>query len=386
MLQLDTTTMMIVLAFVSFGQFVLFYLDSYRRTRTDVALWWVRAVGCFWAASVCYTIGQVENISPFFSVGSGVMAAGAGCMWVGARRLRGRPVLAWPLFVLGAATTAVSLAGRSVGDTVPGQAAWLSAMGIAIGAAAVELRIRHSSQWRDVRSFAVMAILAAIYFIARAAGVLLLGPTNPVFLSVFGNGVSFLVAVLLLVSATSSMTALNNAQRTAQLREQATLDGLTGLLNRNRFLEQAEALLRRSRDSGTVCSVVMADLDRFKAINDEFGHITGDAVIQAFGDACRLTVRASDLVGRYGGEEFIMLLPSSTAAEAVAVADRINVVLAETGPLRGTGRMATASFGIADTSDGCAALTDLIARADRALYAAKDQGRNRSMIGDGQAA
>ncbi|GGC95640.1 hypothetical protein GCM10011512_23340 [Tersicoccus solisilvae] len=386
MLQLDTMTMMVVLAAVSFAKLLIFYLDSYRRTRTDVARWWCASVACFCAASVCYTIGQAEGVSWLMSVGSGVMAVAAGCMWIGARRMRGRPALVWPLFVVGALTTVVSLAGRSVGDTAPGQAAWLTAMGVAIAAAAVELRVRHSSQWRDVRSFAIMAALAAGYFLARAVGVLLLGPRDPLFLSLFGNGVSFLVAILLLVSATSSMTALNNAQRTAQLREQATLDGLTGLLNRTRFIEQAEALLRRSRDSNTVCSVVMADLDRFKAINDEFGHITGDAVLQAFGDACRMTVRTSDLVGRYGGEEFIMLLPSSTASEAVRVADRINVVLAETGPLRGTGRMATASFGIADTSGGCAGLTDLIARADRALYAAKDQGRNRTMIGDGQAA
>ncbi|WP_083701911.1 GGDEF domain-containing protein [Tersicoccus sp. Bi-70] len=386
MLKLDVTTMMVVLAAVSFVQLIIFYLDSYRRTRTDVARWWAASVACFSGASICYTIGQVENISPIMSVGSGIMAIAAGCMWVGARRMRGRPAVIWPLLLLGAATTTVSMAGRSVGDTAPGQAAWLVAMGIGIGAAAVELRIRHSSQWRDVRSFAIMATVAAVYFLARAAGVLLMGPTNPVFLSLFGTGVTFLVAILLLVSATSTMTALNNAQRTAQLREQATLDGLTGLLNRVRFLEEAESLLRRSRDNSTVCSVVMADLDRFKAINDEFGHITGDAVLQAFGDACRMTVRTSDLVGRYGGEEFIMLLPSSTAPEAVRVADRINVVLAETGPLRGTGRMATASFGIADTSTGFSSLTELIARADRALYAAKNQGRNRTMIGDGQAA
>lgn len=386
MLQLDVTTMMVVLAAVSLAKFVIFYIDSYRRTRTQTSRWWAASVACFSASSLCYTVGQVENISPLMSVGSGIMAIAAGCMWAGARRMRGRPVFVWPLLVLGVLTTAVSLIGRSVGDTAPGQAAWLIAMGIAISAAAVELRTRHSSQWHDVRSFAIMATLAAVYFLARAVGVLTLGPTNPVFLSVFGTGVTFLVAILLLVSATSTMTALNNAQRTAQLREQATLDGLTGLLNRVRFLEEAESLLRRSRDNATVCSVVMADLDRFKAINDEFGHITGDAVLQAFGDACRLTVRTSDLVGRYGGEEFIMLLPSSSASEAVRVADRINVVLAETGPLRGTGRTATASFGIADTSTGYTSLTDLIARADRALYAAKNQGRNRTMIGDGQAA
>lgn len=383
---LDKTTVLVVLAVLSFAKLVIFYVDSYRRTRTDVARWWCASVAGFCVASISYAIGDLKNVAWLVATGAGVMAVAAACMWIGTRCLRGRPAVIWPLPVVGLVTTFFSLLGRSVGDAAIGQFVWLTAMGLGIAGAAVELRIRHTATWREIRSFAVVSTLAAAYYLLRAVGVVLLGPTDPLFLAVFGTGISFLVAIVLLVSATWVMTELNNTQRTAVLREQATLDGLTGLLNRTRFLERAESLLRRSRDSNTVVSVVMSDLDRFKAINDEFGHLTGDAVLQAFGDACRLTVRSSDLVGRYGGEEFIMLLPSSNAAEAVRVADRINVVLAGTGPLRGTGRVATASFGIADTSAGTTSLTDLIGRADRALYAAKAQGRNRSMIVDDQVA
>jgi diguanylate cyclase (GGDEF)-like protein len=125
----------------------------------------------------------------------------------------------------------------------------------------------------------------------------------------------------------------------------------------------------------------MADLDRFKAINDSFGHDAGDGVIRAFSDACRAAMRTADLVGRYGGEEFALLLTGMDAQEAVRIADRINRSLAEHSSLPEGAPQPTASFGIVDTRNRSTALQRLIREADSALYEAKAAGRNRAVVG-----
>ena len=140
---------------------------------------------------------------------------------------------------------------------------------------------------------------------------------------------TLLMAMVLLVVVSSSITSLNYARRTEDLQELAYRDGLTGLLNRGEFMHQAQRRLRANLAAGVDTAVVMADLDRFKAINDRFGHDAGDGVIRAFAEACRSAVRDADLVGRYGGEEFALLLDGVDAEEGVRIADRINAALAE---------------------------------------------------------
>jgi diguanylate cyclase (GGDEF)-like protein len=163
------------------------------------------------------------------------------------------------------------------------------------------------------------------------------------------------------------------------LRARATFDGLTGLLNRAAFLELAEHELRRLNRVRATGSLVLADLDHFKAINDEFGHSAGDTALQAFADACLATVRATDLVGRYGGEEFILLLPGVTPEVASDIAAEISHRL-EARQSSAIPRLPTVSYGIAATSHGRAELPLMVAAADAALYQAKSLGRDRSVL------
>jgi diguanylate cyclase (GGDEF)-like protein len=178
---------------------------------------------------------------------------------------------------------------------------------------------------------------------------------------------------------------LANATLQAELRDLAVTDALTGLPN-HRFLQQrlGEEVDRVSRRAGRgeerSLSVALFDLDHFKAINDTYGHPTGDAVLQAVARTSAGVLRSSDVVCRYGGEEFAVVLVDTNAPEAVRACERIAEALralelrADDG--RPLGRI-TASFGAATTVGVGLDRAELIAAADRALYAAKREGRDR---------
>jgi diguanylate cyclase (GGDEF)-like protein len=161
------------------------------------------------------------------------------------------------------------------------------------------------------------------------------------------------------------------------------LDGLTGISNRLHFMERAEAALGYARKSEQDACLVLFDLDHFKAINDRFGHATGDFVLQRTAALCRDHLRRSDILGRFGGEEFSVLLPGCRLEEAREQAEQlrqiINRIEAEH---RGTRVTASASFGVASSAVSGYELTRLLANADTALYRAKRAGRDCVMTYD----
>jgi diguanylate cyclase (GGDEF)-like protein len=161
----------------------------------------------------------------------------------------------------------------------------------------------------------------------------------------------------------------------------ALVDSLTGLANRRAFLHDADALAERRAKGGEPLAVLLADLDRFKTINDRFGHAIGDRVLQVFADTISRMLRAQDVGGRLGGEEFAILLPKTDAADAARVAERIRRDFAEVAKTVGVHAVAsTVSIGVATTAAATATVTDLLAVADRALYRAKAEGRDRVVV------
>ena len=168
------------------------------------------------------------------------------------------------------------------------------------------------------------------------------------------------------------------AERTEQLRLQAETDSLTGIANRRGFLERAEQALAAGRGSGQPFALLTFDLDHFKSINDCAGHAGGDAVLRLVAQQCQSLLRAGDLFGRLGGEEFAIALPGLNRAEALALAERLRQALRGIRPdfpLPGCGHLA-ASFGIALRQPG-EGLGTLLLRADSALYIAKRAGRDQ---------
>jgi diguanylate cyclase (GGDEF)-like protein len=171
--------------------------------------------------------------------------------------------------------------------------------------------------------------------------------------------------------AAEAAVAIERADLVARLTEQAMVDGLTGLPNRRAIDEALDTNVARAIRTGAPLSIAMVDVDHFKAYNDTHGHPEGDRLLTGLAATWRAELRGQDTVGRYGGEEFLLLLPGVDTPVAVAVVDRLRT---------GITQPVTCSFGVA-TWDGTETASALVSRADQALYAAKRGGRDRVVVG-----
>jgi len=182
-----------------------------------------------------------------------------------------------------------------------------------------------------------------------------------------------------IVEAAAALLAVSikNAQLFREVKENSVRDALTGCFTRGHALDVIDSELRRARRSQTPVSMIMFDLDHFKDVNDRHGHLCGDAVLSAVGKRMKEVLRGSDLKCRYGGEEFLVLLPETPLHGARRVAETLRKEIADRPvPWAGEALTITASFGLAQTLPGEVNVQAVIARADQALYRAKDDGRN----------
>lgn len=232
----------------------------------------------------------------------------------------------------------------------------------------------------------VTAVQLAVFPLALIEGIVL---ALPVFASVlYVSHVSgylipqeLMIALMLLVALTL-WAQMSQLFMLVSLYRQATRDPLTGLFNRRALFERLQTeVLRADRYMRSV-TVLLLDLDRFKRVNDQYGHLVGDKVLQSFAIAAQNAVRNVDLVGRYGGEEFLVILPETDAKNALEVAERIResceALLVKTDD--GLDVRFTTSIGMAQWQEP-EELSELVERADNALYRAKTGGRNRVEIG-----
>ncbi|WP_343594262.1 GGDEF domain-containing protein [Paracidovorax wautersii] len=189
----------------------------------------------------------------------------------------------------------------------------------------------------------------------------------------------FNVAVVFCMAAYTARFYYDTVRRAEeQLQAQAATDPLTGLSNRRNLIARAERTLAEARQAGRPTALVIADIDHFKRINDRYGHDAGDQVLVSIGARLLRASRAHDVVARWGGEEFLILLPDTSAEAAQILAERVRSAVAEA-PIEhhAGGRIeATLSLGVCEVGAG-ESMTSAIARADRALYRSKDAGRDR---------
>jgi diguanylate cyclase (GGDEF)-like protein len=189
---------------------------------------------------------------------------------------------------------------------------------------------------------------------------------------------------LLETIATQAAVMVQNARVYEQMRQMAITDSVTQLFTRRHFSLMGHNEIERSQRYKRTASVLMVDIDRFKRVNDTYGHLTGDIVLQTVARLCSQALRATDIVGRWGGEEFTIVLPEADREGALMIAERIRRMVEECTIQLADGRIiqVTVSLGVSTLTPTCCDLESLVDCADRAMYAAKQAGRNQVKVYD----
>ncbi|HWX85333.1 MAG TPA: GGDEF domain-containing protein [Xanthobacteraceae bacterium] len=358
----------------------LFLLFAWLQDGITALAWWGLAYLIGGLSGVLWRLGDlILPVPP--SIADILLFIAVGMVWSAARLFHGRPVL-WGSMCLGAVVW-VAFGSSSAFMTTETSRLVVSSVIIATYTflTAIEL-------WRERRQSLIRRWPAI--FVPMLHGVIFLFPVALAGLSQDGIGnrtlgagwvaVYAIEVVLYVVGAAFIVLVLAKDRTVRQYKLAAATDPLTELLNRRGFFEAAaEIMTARQAGKEPVC-VLAFDLDHFKAINDRFGHNSGDATLHLFATVVKKTLRAGDAIGRLGGEEFIALLPS-TLGDATAAANRVRRAFAAASAVPGSHAAATVSVGVSCGS-ASADIDTLIARADAALYRAKTNGRDRVEASD----
>ncbi len=220
--------------------------------------------------------------------------------------------------------------------------------------------------------------LAVVFLVRMGAGLIYEAPLGQLVDDTVERA-TFLLSLLGTVIGAINYILMASDEFNRELTMLANTDGLTGALNRRRLFELGEVEFRRARRHGRELTVLILDIDRFKAINDRAGHPFGDRVIQAVADTCAGQIRREDMIGRMGGEEFAILLPETGGETGRLLAERLRgTIERQLTPLAAEGGVAvTCSIGGVSMTRDHSQFSDLIAQSDSALYDAKNGGRNQ---------
>ncbi|HVL95092.1 MAG TPA: diguanylate cyclase [Solirubrobacteraceae bacterium] len=289
----------------------------------------------------------------------------------------------WPLGMMAIAAVGFALADRQLPRYQRPELAIASAWVLAQVLIAVAVALTGGAASPAVAWLAIPVVTLSARFDVRGvvAGVLftallMIGAIVAVDPAIMAEAPHRVIApITLLVAVACLSTALMRSD--IAHREESVIDGLTGMLNRRALTTRVAELAAQAQVTGEPIGVVIGDLDRFKSINDEHGHAAGDAVLVDVAYNLRKELRAFDLAYRLGGEEFLILLPGATLAEAAGVAERLREAI---GSRPSGGLPITMSFGVASSGGGGFDYDAVLAAADAALYEAKAAGRNRVSV------
>ena len=374
---IDLRTLLFLVAVTDAASAVILAYSAGRRLRQGAGMW-IAALACRALAVVALAAG-IQPPAHALAIGSAFLALSTTLQAASLLAFDARKLPAW-------VHTAV-LAGVGIPFALLGSdpASAILFGGIVFGTlltllAALAVQVRPVGRAR-ARTVLVTTFVtgAAVFFIRGVSAMLVSDPLQP-----FNNPGSFesllfVAAVAAALLGTFGFVLLHKERAEGEAIRMATLDPLTGAYNRRTFHEIAEREVARARRAGQALSIIMVDLDHFRAVNEEHGNRVGDQLLQRVADLIRSALRKEDMLVRYGGEEFLVLLPEVPGPGAVVVAGRIRKAV-EASPLLidGDSIAATVSVGVsARLDEGPESMEHLIARAEEALALAKQRGRNR---------
>lgn len=354
---------------------VLYFMRRYYPPSIQGIGYWASAPLMWLVATVMFSGRGVFPDLFSMVVANTLLLLGTTAFYVGCRRFLGHGG-GWRLWGTVAALSALVFAWLTYGHpSYPLRLGSFTALMICIYAANLRFLLRHGGRRFPVRlvevvlalHIAVLAVRLSSALLGRAGSDLM----EPSLYQTLYIGAYVLTVLMLSIGAVLMATD----RLTTELNHLATHDALTHTLNRRALLERFEEELARSQRTGKGPSLMMLDLDHFKAVNDTRGHQHGDAVLVHFVQRAQAVLRRPDRLGRYGGEEFVVLLPETGAQDAQAVAQRIHAAAAS-----GHALDCRLSIGLTTWLGPQDTLDAMLARADKALYQAKAQGRNQTCV------
>jgi len=377
MTNLDPRSMIALAGFMSavMAMVLLFMRRHYPPSIRGVGVW--AAAPLLWLLSAVL-FGARGAIPDWLGLvlANQLMVLGSVTYYMGTRQFMGQPAT-WRTWNWVMAGTTVVFAWLTYGW--PNYAMRVGFFTVVMGvlhAAQLRFMLRHGGRNFPVRLVEVMLGLHMLVLGVRLGSILAGHAGNdlmePSLFQTLYIGAYALTVLMLSIGAVLMAT---DRLRT-ELEHLATYDSLTQTLNRRALLQRCEDELERAQRYGNGPAIMMVDLDNFKAVNDTRGHQHGDAVLVHFAERTRQVLRRADRLGRYGGEEFLVLLPGANAQAALGVAQRIHATLA-------TGHQldCEVSIGLTSWTGPQETLDAMLSRADAALYRAKEEGRNRTVVG-----
>lgn len=382
---LNVATLRIMQSAIALCALVLIYFGTYRSTRAPFAAWWSGVVGASALGTGLYLFATESTKEFFGALGNGVAISAVSFGWAAARSLRGIKIRWWQTLVPGVLAFAASMIERPQGAEWPAGSVLLAAMLVVLVFTAIELwRVvaeRHTTHnspispdaWTAIIAISIASTAGALFYAVRLTAFLTVGAESSLYINWLGPALTTMGVALMLMVVTYSVAELSRYEMAHHWKLRADHDDLTGLLNRKAFWEQAHAVLEASEGDATV---VLADFDRFKEMNDNHGHAMGDRALEAFGAVCENVLGTDDRAGRLGGDEFVFVLAHGGRERADKIVRDVAQAFADAKAESAV--WPTITFGVA--SLGQQGLDAALVEADKALYQAKGTSRHRSSI------
>lgn len=373
---LDLPTLSLVAVCIA-GLLGLFLIIDWMQQRNIRALaWWGSA---YLIGASAMALGSMPT--PLITLPAAVPGAltflACGMVWNGVRLFQGRRALPFATFIGAVLWLGI---GQIPGSLENGNGAILGALIVPVYTffIAMELwRERRRTRYSRAAAVVVPFLHAGIFLVPLAMHAFLPAGHETAWLTVFT-----LETILYAVGTAFIVMLMVKDHHVHVYRTAACTDHLTGLLSRRAFIENAVKLCAVQAKRSDPVAMLMFDLDHFKSINDRFGHTVGDDVLRLFGQVVRVSTRADDIIGRFGGEEFIAIVPGGLES-ASKIAERVRSGFEAAGAAVGKHCVgATVSIGAAISYDPVTSIDSLIAETDAALYRAKHDGRNRVHIAE----